>query len=233
MNMAYGEHESLAIEDARKRLSTILGVLRGAGAFWHRTTIANLRAILEHGAIEPNLGQFAVTYPQSNSCYGRQISAVSLFDFDSEPIEGIYLSHNWPPFLLDCWPVTILICIDRRSLDSEKLILPPAVRHPNMPHVEPEDGEPYVPCFIPRVEAWHRGPIPVSSFRRYLAIRSNTNFEYEEFAADHSQLERIEIFCEEWQAELDRDRAARRARGELDLAEALEEARARGKAKSA
>jgi len=160
--MIYDAYQRNEIEEARKDLAQIFDVLRGQSFLWHRTSIESLKAILRHGTIEPNHGQFSYTYPQSEKCYGRELGAVCLFDFDTEPVEDILLQAcKWQQFLTDSGSATILIRIDRKALKKKNLILPNAVQ-----------GSAHV--LIPHVEAWHKGSISTSAFRGYLAVRKGS-----------------------------------------------------------
>jgi len=92
------------IEQARADYAWILPTVHQSGSLWHRTSIDSFREILQSGAILPSDGRFAPTYPQSNSCYGRHIGAVCLFDFDSEPLNQILLhAIKWGPFFAGPW----------------------------------------------------------------------------------------------------------------------------------
>lgn len=190
------------IMEARNALGPILDVLRGRGRLWHRTSVSSLRAILESSGIEPNLGQFEVTYPQSRSSHGRNLQAVSLFDFDTEPLDEILIqSINWRPFLIDRGDATVVVQLDRNKLDHSKLVLPPTIRGKNMPVQKNEAGEEYVPTFIPRVEAWYCGVVPCSSFVGYMLVKGRKPFQFCELAHSSGVLDQIQKIESEWMSE--------------------------------
>ena len=135
----------------------IMRILRNG--LWHRTSVDSLAAIFETGAIVPNDGRFPVTYSQSNDSYGRKIGAVSLFDFASASLAYIEeFEPVWGKFLYDQQP-SILIEISRKVI-ADRLV-------PNRAKWE-ECGTQY--AYIPRVEAWCKGEIPIVAFKRYLVI---------------------------------------------------------------
>jgi hypothetical protein len=168
--------------EEQERLAWIMPVLRGNGTLWHRTSVESLASILEHGAIEPNDGRFTETYPQSRVSYGKMISAVCVYDFDSAPLDEIYEhAWKWASFLKDQDPATVLIGIDCWRLNPDNVRPPGTVRldtrDDKLVCIE-ADGtvRPYA-MYIPAVEAWHIGPISTVHFREYLVIRRGASDE--------------------------------------------------------
>jgi hypothetical protein len=54
-----------------------------ADGIFHCTSMANLKLILETGAIHPNRGQFPSNHPLSPTSTVRRMGGISLFDLDS------------------------------------------------------------------------------------------------------------------------------------------------------
>jgi hypothetical protein len=160
------------IESARQRLGSIFGELRGHGALWHRTSIGALRKILESGGIRPNDGSFPNSYCQSELSYGRLRKAVSLFDFDSEPVDRVLGEEcTWGQFLTDCGRVTVIIELDREALArSGRLELPKEIV---------AQGS----VVIPAVEAVYHGIVSISAFRGCLAVLRNSGHRYRRIAS--------------------------------------------------
>jgi hypothetical protein len=113
--------------------------------------------IIETGAILPNNGRFPVTYLRSNHSYGRRIGAVSLFDFASASLTQIEeFEAQWGAFLYDQRP-SIFIEIERRLIVDQLT--------PNQAAWDECRNQ----CmWIPCVEAWCRGEIPIAAFKRYI-----------------------------------------------------------------
>ena len=128
----------------------------------HRTGVQGLKKILETGAIRPNDGSFADTYPQSKESYARAKGYVSLFDFgaltDEECVGGMV---HWYRFFFDQKPVTMVLLLDRPSL-SDRLI-------PNRRAQEDTNGGD-APIFLPDVEVFYPGQIPCAVFTGYVII---------------------------------------------------------------
>lgn len=213
------------LEDARKRLSPLLEVVVKPSTLWHRTSPAALRGILRTGAIQPNDGRFPTTYPQSHTCYGRHLGAVCLFDFVTHDIlQCIAFSDRWARFFQDVGAATVAIQINPKALNPSLLTgpmaegqLPPTIQRPDRP--------PYVPMFIPRVEAWYRGEIPVKAFQEYVVFRRNGGHEHVSVPVADSAITQIDRLENEWGQREDNERRARAARGEIDLADIIKNAR--------
>jgi len=103
--------------------------------------------------------------------------------------------------LQDRGAATVVIKIDRAALDPAKLVLPYEVRGERMPRIEQKDAEggPYVPTFIPRVEAWYRAPISRQHFRAYLVVRKRED-RFVQVPATAGALDEIERLGREWAA---------------------------------
>ena len=118
----------------------------------HRTGIEALKRIFDTGAILPNDGRFADTYPQSKVSFARRHNLVSLFDFEKQTEdECLKQIHNWYRFFFDHKPVTIVILLDRKILTADLMT--------NEKAVQITKGT-FDPLFIPHVEAIYPRPIP-------------------------------------------------------------------------
>ncbi len=150
------------IEAQRRIFGPTLALLRGAGSLWRSESVDNLRAILASGAILPNVnGRFAPLWGEG---YGSSINAVCLFDLDTASEDEIFLTaQSWRNFLTDIKPATVWIEIPRVRLDPS-LVEPPFPRKGVQSPTGPTSRR------IPYVEAWHCGPIAVSTFSRYLVF---------------------------------------------------------------
>jgi hypothetical protein len=196
-------HDPEIIESARKNLGGIFNELRGQGALWHRTSIEALHAILGSSGIKPNDGAFKDTYPQSEYSYGRRFGAVSLFDFDTEPVERVlWEEHKWGQFLVDRGELTVLIRLDRGLLSGDgRLKLPADIAASPGPMIDYPDGK--APAYVmPVVEAFYHGIVPVAAFKGYLAVKPNSGYQYRSIAADADALLRMEELRAQWRSEI-------------------------------
>ncbi len=139
-------------------MRNLMRVLR-RDRLWHRTGLEALLGIIKIGAIRPNDGSFPSTYPQSLNSYGRDIKAVSLFDFASASVTQIKDQEDkWRQFLSDQGLITIIIGINRSTI-AGRLV-------PN--------GDAWMTLgtrnWIPHVEAWCRDEIPTTAFERYVVV---------------------------------------------------------------
>jgi hypothetical protein len=124
--------------------------------------MVQLEKILASGAILPNEGGFPDTYPQSAISYGRRRRLISLWDFQScSAHKAIEHMPKWREFFTRHQPVTIAIILDRQSIVDQLI--------PNVRAVV-EVGYVTAEVFIPRVEAWHPGPIPLSAVVGYIVF---------------------------------------------------------------
>jgi hypothetical protein len=128
----------------------------------HRTGIEGLKGIFKTGAIIPNDGSLADTYPQSKISYARYHNLISLFDFKNcNEDECLNQIHDWYRFFFDHEPVTVVILLSRQCLET-KLI-------PNEKAVKDTKGT-FDPIFIPNLEVFCPEPIPCDVFKGYLVI---------------------------------------------------------------
>jgi hypothetical protein len=201
------------------------GLLRGHGHLWHRTSLPSLECILREGAIIPNTGQFATTFPQSKISYSRGLGAVSLFDFDTSDEPYIFDHHwKWITVLAANLPPVVLIRIRRHALDPAKLLLPADIsrgdpRLDTLPD-EVRRGQ----MVIPAVEALHIGSIPVSAFDGFIliAFKSGGGYHLHEVAERPDALRVLSDVGAQWTAARERLTEERHARGEYTLAEIIE-----------
>lgn len=152
------------------KLPNWFGVIKNS--LCHRTGIEGLRGIFKMGAIIPNDGSIADTYPQSRMSYARHNGLVSLFDFENYS-EGECLDHiyDWYRFFYDHKPVTVVILLRRKFLQSKLIANEKAVK---------DTKGTFDPIFIPNLEVFYPEPIPCDSFEGYLLICSvyETIYEY-------------------------------------------------------
>lgn len=193
-------------EELQACLVRFLLVLRGTRVLWHRTSLQAFRGIIKSGAIEPNLGQFPYTYPQSKASFGRSIGAISLFDFDKASVDEIMrYSDAWAAFFVDQGAATIVIQIDPRKLDASLFQDANSADSSNR---------------IPFVEAWYRGKIPTSAFAGFLMVKGAHGIEDGAFdlipMSDHAVCDVDNLASKLISAEV-RDRECRLASGNLNL----------------
>lgn len=227
------------IERGRRDYGAVISLLRGAGSFWHRTSVASLRAILVSGHILPNDGRFPVTYGQSRASYGRQIAAVCLFDFDSAKEDDILLqAWKWGPFVTDQRPATVWIEIPRSRLDSAHLSFALDFHGGNGPYAIATGEEGLTPglrygsVLIPYVEAWYCGPIADSTFARYLIFgEPEKSTEHRSVEVGPQALEAIDAIADEWVRRSKERVAAYLAAGGINLAEVMRRADALAKSR--
>jgi hypothetical protein len=138
----------------------------------HRTGTEALRKIFETGAILPNDGTLPDSYPQSKDSFARIHNMVSLFDFSKQTEdECLKQIHNWYRFFFDHKPVTIVILLDRKMLQTNIMT--------NEKAVQITKGT-FDPIFIPYVEVFYPQPVPSRAFTGYLIICGvyETIYEY-------------------------------------------------------
>jgi len=169
------------------------------GGLWHSTASHRFRSILDSGAIEP-----APTLPagehmwfsEGTTCC-RSLNAVSLFDFaeaDWDFILGGRCLHRWQGFLrapavvlpTDKWIATVWISVDRGHLVDFMPIEEVGAKW--------RSGD-LERNWMSRIEACHRGPIPLSACSKVVVVCA---VEPQEFRAmdlhpfDVSQLDGLE-----------------------------------------
>lgn len=209
------------IEESRQNLSPIFPILRGHGSLWHRTSVCNLKSILESGAILPNDGRFPYTYPQSRSCYSFHLGAISIFDFDTRSEIEIYRhAWKWASFLADQGTATVLIRLDRTKLEKDKLILPGAHTFSQMTRIK-ENGVSYIPTSIPEVEAFYQSAIPVSAFHDYLLVKEKSGYELSCIPFGPNSLLEIENYQLIWAKEIEQKRLNDRTNGVFDIGDLI------------
>jgi hypothetical protein len=188
----------MSVEDNQKAFIT---ALRGSGALYHRTSVESLGGILATGFVFPNVDRFVFTTCQSQNSYGRLCGAVCLFDFDTEPLDRIWMYlGDWASLLTDMGPATVLIEIAREKLDASKLLLPGSITGNACPRVTLPDGSYGCPVVAPWVEAVYHEPVPVSAFHRYVVVRAGGEYEHRRLAHVPGALKRIIKLNEKWRA---------------------------------
>jgi hypothetical protein len=132
------------------------------GNVFHLTNHQGLRGITKDGVIWNNKnGEFPYTYPQSARSYARKRGYVSLFDLRTTSDDEIEkaLSNFYflnPPFA-DNNPIFLIL--------SESL-------YPELiPWTQARDENAWEEMFIPHVEAFHPGNIPVSYVNRVVSVK--------------------------------------------------------------
>jgi hypothetical protein len=195
--------------------------LRGQGRFWHRTPLPSLEAILRHGAIVPNVGQFIGNSTQSESSYGRCMKAVSLFDFDTSSEKSV-LDRALGNLFIRGLSSTVLIGVERKGLDPAKLQLPDKVSNGVwLLRLSGHSGHAAGLTHIPEIEALYFGEIPTSAFSGfYLAAQGGRFFEVPLGA---NAITILNEKSAEWQADDERVSAERRDGGDGSLAEMISE----------
>lgn len=116
----------------------------------HITSPEGWKGILATGAISPNDGRFADSFPQSANSYARKKPAVALFDFARA--EPQHMADHWwkcEPFLRRYSPATYALILDRAQLPSPLIDYDEATA---------EFGHRFVK--IPYLEVWSVQPIP-------------------------------------------------------------------------
>lgn len=151
---------------------------------WHCTGPRGYAGIRSSGAIEPSDGRNPYTFPQTANSYARKKCYVSLFDFGAASDSECFSMHfKWTRFFSHFEPFTAVLELDRATL-AERLVPASVARQP----------EAYGTVWIPHVEAWHAGPIPVSAVRRYLMVPNRRIAEATWLSPDdvrHADFERV------------------------------------------
>jgi hypothetical protein len=153
------------------------GELRGG--LWHSTGSHRFREILAAEEIHPvpNLPRSEFRWAQHGTTYCRSIGAVSLFDFAEadwawlldESIPKVMPRNCWGPFLRaptdptpsEIWIATVWIAVDRSRL----------VNFMHWKEVESDWRAGSVARkWMPRIEACHREPVPLSACTHVLIV---------------------------------------------------------------
>jgi len=204
--------------------------LRGHGHLWHRTSLRSLQGILRDGAIVPNLGQLPQTFGQSKVSYSRHLSAVSLFDFDTED-QGRIFEHAWKwiTVLIARLPGTAVVRIRRNALDSTRLLLPAEIARGD-PRLDPLTDEiRRMRMVIPAVEALYIDRIPTEAFSGFLMTAFGGEmgeYLFQEVDRGDDAFRTLSRISTDWTADHEKRVAERHARGDYTLSERLEMARA-------
>jgi hypothetical protein len=159
-----------------------------------------LVSILRDRALLPNDGRFPETYPQSKASYAKQLGAISLFDFDTEPVDSILdVAWKYVQFFRDQGAATIMIRIRRSALNNDRLIIPSRVPNSAKPRIE-VDGRHVLPIWIPHVEVLHIGQIHTRAFCEYLVMRKSDD-SYVRVPARKNALRRVRELSKRWEAD--------------------------------
>ena len=151
------------------------------GRIWHTTGVRALLDIRSAGAIEPNRGQFSFTFPQTANSYALAKGYVSLFDFATPTDEQcISFYMKWAGFFSHHKPCTVAIEVAMDRLPG---------RFIRNDHAKSEVG--FNRVWIPWVEAWHDGPIPLSAFNGYLFIPTSRDDQPAWLAADDERVDQF------------------------------------------
>lgn len=201
--------------DRRRVENLMAALLRGHSRLWHRTNIEGLAGILADGAIRPSDGSFKRRY-MGGLCSLK--GGVCLFDFDKAKMADIcQAAVHWEHILREHGPSTVLLRINPEELDSAK------IRSSNYGALS-ETG--ISANFIPYVEAYHVGPIPVGCVDAFFSFRLNgSRYEYVNLGPTSSAMARAEAVAAEWAAAEERDRQKRMTGVEIDLAAVMRAAR--------
>jgi hypothetical protein len=95
--------------------------------------------------------------------------------------------------------VTVVLELGRETLEADALIEQPG---PGWmpPLYEPPGGSPHYPRWIPFVEAWHKGPIPLDAVHRVYAFRAGTGDQYEDVSPIANAVTAAEQLAVKWAA---------------------------------
>ena len=185
----------------------VIALLRTKGAFWHRTAISSLPAIMEVGELRPNSGSFAHSYPQSKASYASALKAIALFDFETAGNEAIAdRAYAWEPFIFGRLP-GVLIGINRAALDGRLLILPTQIASGDERLATLQDRLRLT--VIPDVETLYLGPIPTSAFRQLTLLDRQDSGEYRFHDFDAAACAELLRASEQWKAEKEAQKRAR------------------------
>lgn len=138
----------------------MLPILRGN--VFHLTNRSGLKGITKDGLIRNNKnGEFQYTYPQSARSYARKRGYVSLFDLrttsDDELEKALSNFYFLNPPFVDNTPLFLIISV--------------ALYPTLIPWTKARDEDAWKEMFIPYVEIFHQGDIPVSSISRVISVK--------------------------------------------------------------
>ena len=208
------ERESEREENDRRRVEELMALLRGHSRLWHRTNIEGLAGILADLAIRPSDGSFKRRYTGGLCSLN---GGVCLFDFDKATMNEIHQAAvHWEHILREHGPSAVLLRINPVELDKDN------IRSSNYEALSKTIAETGRSAnFIPYVEAYHVGPIPVGCVDAFFSFRLNgSRYEYVDLGPRSSAIACAEAKAAEWAAE-ERDRQTRMTGVEIDLAEAM------------
>lgn len=150
---------------------------------WHVTSPQGYLGIRRSGMIGPSSGMHPMSFPQTSNSYAMMKQYVSLFDLGSAEVDQcLFMSWKWTTFFSHFRPFTVAF-----ELDCER------IREALVPNSEARADVAYKKVWIPYVEAWHRGPIPLSAVRRYLVLPSDYRIDelwLNAVDSRHAELER-------------------------------------------
>jgi hypothetical protein len=113
--------------------------------------------------IAPSSGRYAMSFPQTSNSYAMMKQYVSLFDLGSAQADQcLFMSWKWTTFFSRFRPFTVALELDRER-----------IREALVPNSEARAEVGFKKVWIPYVEAWHHGPIPLSAVCRYLVLQSD------------------------------------------------------------
>jgi hypothetical protein len=227
--MNYEEQRRELEREGRLRVAHLMPLLRGRRSLWHRTDIEGMRAILKDGAIRPNDGTLPSGYITSEDVghAGYRFGAVCLLDFDTAPLKDVYwAAQHWHQFLSSFNPATVVFELARDALATDALIQQDRPNWMPPQHRSARQGDHY-PHWIPHVEAWHRGPIPLSAVGEVFVFRSGSGDKFERVILFADAVSTVEAFAARWAKEDAESTARAIAAGGIDIAAALAAARRR------
>jgi hypothetical protein len=137
---------------------------------WHATSPAGFEGILATKSIEPNPGDRSFSFPQTGNSYALATGGVALFDFGSSSEEECISCHwKWTDFFYQWKPVTFVLGLERTAICAGLVANAQARREVGFSKV-----------WIPWVEAWHKGPIPLAAIEKVLLVLPSS-LKYELF----------------------------------------------------
>ena len=149
------------------------------------------------------------------------MSAVSLFDFDTAD-EASVSEHGWGVPFTNKLRAVVLIRIRREALNRAKLLLPTEIPgDPRLDILADDIRQMYM--VIPAVKA---GPISASAFSGFIftAPKECGGYLWQEVGPGPDAFRVLSTIGTEWNADDERRKAERHARGEYTLAEMAEAA---------
>jgi hypothetical protein len=188
-----------------------------AGGLYHTTSSQGFRAIAATGAIiaDPPVKAFPST--PGRECQAQRIRSIALFDMRSvSRVDAIAQEPNWAQFFFGSFgeplgPVRVILRLELGEREAQLI----ANRTPDV--VDLPDRPPIVPRWIPHVEAWHPGPIPLAAVSTVLTYHGDRRRGFALHEAGPSLVKRVTKHLE-WIDRLPAPRehplvAALRARG--------------------